>query len=238
VALCQQALAIDPNNLRALMVLGDQFNRLAGSGVSSDPKGDLERADELVSKALALDPDWYWSHLLKGNILRSQARNLEAVSEHERALVLDPSNVNPAAELGWDHLFLGHFDKSLEYFDRAILGSPYDPYLRYWVGGKAVDHFGLKRYDQAIELSRQAIAIDPNCIHYIHACLVAALALTGREAEASEALKRYLALPSTGPLKTVAASKAYYSSQGSDPARVELNERTYDGLRKAGMTEE
>ena len=27
-------------------------------GGSGDPKGDLERADELVSKALALDPDW------------------------------------------------------------------------------------------------------------------------------------------------------------------------------------
>jgi adenylate cyclase len=238
VALCERALAIDANNVRALLMLGFKFFRLAGDGLSSDPKSDLERADELASKALALDPDWYWSHLLKGNILRSQARNLEAVSEHERALALDPSNVNPAAELGWDHLFFGHFDKSLEYFDRAILGSPYDPFVRFWYGGKAVDHFGLKRYDQAIELSRQAIAIDPNYAHYIHACLVAALALTGRDAEASEALKRYLALPSTGPLKTVAAFKAYYSSQGGGPPRVEMNERTYDGLRKAGMPEE
>jgi adenylate cyclase len=237
LALCDQALAIDPNNIRALEALGFKFFRLAESGVSSDPKGDLERADEFASKALALDPDSYWGHLLKGNILRAQARNLEAVSEHERALALDPSNVNPAAELGWDHLFFGRFDKSLEYFDRAILGSPYDPYVRFWYGGKAIDHFGLKRYDQAIELSRQAIAIDPNYVQYIHACLMAALALTGRDAEASEALKRYLALPSTGPLKTVAAFKAFYSSQGGNPPRDEMNERTYDGLRKAGMPE-
>ena len=38
--------------------------------------------------------------------------------------------------------------------------------------------------------------------------LVAALALTGHDAEAREALQRYLALPSTGPLKTIAAWKA------------------------------
>jgi hypothetical protein len=63
---------------------------------------------------------------------------------------------------------------------------------------------------------------------------VAALALTGRDAEASEALKRYLALPSTGPLKTVAAFQAYYSSQGGGPARVELNERTYDRAAQSG----
>ena len=67
---------------------------------------------------------------------------------------------------------------------------------------------------------------------------MAALALAGHDAEAREALQRYLALPSTGPLKTIAAFKAYYSAQGGDPPRVELNERTYDGLRKAGMPEE
>jgi hypothetical protein len=66
---------------------------------------------------------------------------------------------------------------------------------------------------------------------------VAALALTGHDAEAREALQRYLALPSTGPLKTIAAFKAYYSAQGGDPPRVEMNERVYDGLRKAGMPE-
>ena len=68
--------------------------------------------------------------------------------------------------------------------------------------------------------------------------LVAALALTGHDAEAREALQRYLALPSIGPLKTIAAWKAYYSSQGGDPPRVEFNERMYDGLRKAGMPEQ
>ena len=57
-ALCEQALAIDPNNAHALMGLGSKFFALAQTGVSGDPKGDLERADELVSKALALDPDW------------------------------------------------------------------------------------------------------------------------------------------------------------------------------------
>ena len=99
-------------------------------------------------------------------------------------------------------------------------------------------NFGLKNYDQAIELARQAIAINPNYVQWVHATLVAALALTGHDAEAREALKRYLALPSTGPLKTIAAWKAYYSAQGGDPPRVEANERTYDGLRKAGMPEE
>ena len=66
--------------------------------------------------------------------------------------------------------------------------------------------------------------------------LVAALALTGHDAEARQALGRYLALPSTGPLKTVVACKAHVDTQHWHPA--ELAERMYEGLRKAGMPEQ
>jgi adenylate cyclase len=207
------------------------------AGVSGDPKGDLERADELASKALALDPDWTVTHHLKGDILGWQARFPEAVAEHERALALDPSNVTVLAALGWDYGRHGDFDKSVEYFDKAILESPHDPQLVHLYGGKAWANFGVKRYDQAIEWARQAIAVDPNYVQYIHAILVAALALTDHDVEAREALQRYLALSSTGPLKTIAALKAYFSAQGGGPPRVEANERVYNGLRKAGMPE-
>ena len=79
------------------------------------------------------------------------------------------------------------------------------------------------------------IAINPNYIPWAHTMLVAALALTDHDAEAREALQRYLALPSIGPLKTIAAWKAHLESQHWLPA--EVSERVYDGLRKAGMPE-
>jgi adenylate cyclase len=154
---CEQALAIDPNNVRALQMLGVKFWMPAALGLSADPKGDIERADELESKALALDPDWTWPHDLKGGILRIQGRTEEAVVEHERALALDPSNVDASAQLGIDYRFLGRFDKSLEYLDRAILTSPYDPAQVYWYDSKAWANFGLKRYDLAIEAARRSI---------------------------------------------------------------------------------
>jgi hypothetical protein len=71
--------------------------------------------------------------------------------------------------------------------------------------------------------------------------LVAALALTGHDAEAREALQRYLA-PSAASFKTVASWKAHLMSlapkQGVDPRFIEMGERSYDGLRKAGVAEE
>ena len=231
-ALCKQALVIDPNNIQALAMLGVRFFVPAGLGISSDPKGDLEQADELESKALALDPDFSVARVCKGWVRLGQGRDDEAIPEFERALALDPSNPEPVSGLGWVHLRLGEFDKSIEYFDRAISMSPYDPGLAHWYAGKMSANFALKRYDQAIEQARQSIAINPNYIFYVHTTLVAALAMTGHDAEAREALQRYLALPTTGP-KTIAAVKTHIESQHWIPA--EASERMYDGLRKAGM---
>ena len=232
-ALCEQALAIDPNNVRALTALGNKFWFPAALGLSSDPKGDFERADELESKALALDPNDTWAHSLKGWILLAHGRNEEAVAEFERALTLDASFADADVGLGFDYMRLGEFDKSFEYFDKAIWASPHDPWLAHFYGGKAFANFGLKNYDQSIEWARRAIAINPN-IANMHLNLVAALALTKHGAEAREALQRYLALPSSGP-KTIAACKAHIESQHWLPAGV--SERMYDGLRKAGMPE-
>ena len=240
--LCEQALAIDPNNVLALLVSGFKPFMQASLGVSGDPKGDMKRADELTSRALALDPDNAVAHHMKGNILQSEGRTEEAVAEHERALAIDPSLADTVANLGVDYLYLGQSEKSMEYFDKAIRMSARDPSLLYWYGLKAWANFGLKNYDQAIDWARRAIAINPNYVPYVHVILVAALALTEHDAEAREALQRYLALPSSGPLKTIAAWKAFYKSkvseQHGDPRFFEINERTYDGLRKAGMPEE
>jgi TolB-like protein/class 3 adenylate cyclase len=156
-ALCEQALAIDPNNVRALFTLGIKFLALVTHGVSRNPKGDLERADEFLTRALALDPDWSFNHLVKGYILLYQGRAKEAVAEEERALALAPSNVDAVGALGSDYVPLGEFDKSIEYFDKVIRTSPSNPNLPEWYGDKAWANFGLKNYDQAIELARQAI---------------------------------------------------------------------------------
>ncbi|MGA2459313.1 MAG: hypothetical protein ABSF85_17225 [Terriglobales bacterium] len=70
----------------------------------------------------------------------------------------------------------------------------------------------------------RSIAINLN-YPYVPGILVAALALTGREAEAREALQRYLALRSAG-LRTITAWKAF-------GARL-TNPQTDDALSNCG----
>ncbi|WP_158815300.1 tetratricopeptide repeat protein [Methylocapsa sp. S129] len=237
--LCEQALKADPENVRALSYLSLKFWFPVGLGRSADPEAGLKRADGLVSKALALDPDYAPAHAFKASIRELQTRYDEAIAEDERALALDPAIVDADAHLGWTYLGLGNFEKSHEYFDKAIRLSPHDPGLGLWVSGNTAACFGLKQYDQAIEWADRAIAINPSNV-FAHGDLIAAFALTGREAEAHEALQRYLALPLTG-IATIAAFKAFLAQVAnprSDPRTLEGWERTIDGLRKAGMPEE
>ena len=66
-----------------------------------------------------------------------------------------------------------------------------------------------------------------------------ALALTGQESEAREALQRYLSNPVAG--RTLAAWKsrrAQYVDERTDPRYVEYWDRSIEGLRKAGLPEE
>ena len=89
--LCEQALAVDPNNDRALSYLSTKYWLPVGMGVSADPKADLERADELASRAIALNPNADHQHNMKAMVLLNQARYDESIAESERALALNPS---------------------------------------------------------------------------------------------------------------------------------------------------
>ena len=232
--LCEQALAADPNNVRALTYLAITF--LPSRGRGHDPEDKLKRADELVSKALALDPNYAPAHLVKAFVLQSQFRLDEAIAEDRRAFDLDPSLVDAYWHMGFVMRRLGEFQTSLEFIDKAIRLSPRDPFRASWYADKAGSHLALKQYDQAIEWARRAIEISPNnAAPYLY--LILALALTGQESQAHEALGRYLATPGAGT-RTMAAwksSRAQYVNEHTDPRYVEYWDRLIEGLRKAGL---
>ena len=97
-SLCEQALASDPNNVRALTFLAAKFlprNR------GADTRNDLNRADELASKALALDPNYSDAHFVKARVLQSQFRLDEAIAEDQRTLELNPSDVYAYEDIGF-----------------------------------------------------------------------------------------------------------------------------------------
>jgi tetratricopeptide (TPR) repeat protein len=62
-------------------------------------------------------------------LLMLQTRYDESIAEAERAPALDPAVAPAYYLLAIDSMNLGQFEKSLEYFDKAIRISPHDPGL-------------------------------------------------------------------------------------------------------------
>ena len=163
----------------------------------------------------------------------------QAIESARRAIAINPSSpLSGYSALSDAYLLTGQFEKSLEACDQAIRLSPRDPDC---YRHKAGAYFAMKQYDQAIEWARRTIAIASDD-QWAHADIIAALALTGHEADAREALQRFLALPpDPDRMRTIAAWKAFQDPRvgpHSDPAVVDFQNRQIDGLRKAGMPEE
>jgi predicted Zn-dependent protease len=68
------------------------------------------------------------------------------------------------------------------------------------------------------------------------ALLASALALTGRQAEAREALQKYLSLRGTTS-KTIAQFRARHRAMSDSPKWLAYSDRLIEGLRRAGMPE-
>ncbi len=94
-ALCERALQLDKNNLRALTNPAYKYLLQVEYGPSSDIEADVRRMDELASRALAIDPDAYAAHVLKAYVLLFQKRAEEAIAEGERSIALNPSFIEP-----------------------------------------------------------------------------------------------------------------------------------------------
>jgi tetratricopeptide (TPR) repeat protein len=110
---------------------------------------------------------------------------------------------------------------SLESIDQAIWLSPRDSFRSVWYADKAGSHIALKQYDRAIESARRAIAINPNKGSQ-HFFLVVALALTGEQSRAHQALQAYLA--TAGANRTLAnwrLTRARYVNEQTNPCHVE-----------------
>jgi len=232
--ICKQALEADPNNITALSMSSMWLTTAILLGRSTDPRADLKRADELASRAIAVDANHPLGHHARGHVLRVERRFNDAIAEFERTLALDPNAGEAYGALGFTYSEIGQYEKAIEFFDRALRLSPQTQELTLWYLGKGDAYFGLQQYDQAIEWARRTITINPNISHPL-GLLAAALALTGNEAEARDAEQRRAAL---SKVKNVAMLKAFAPPPSADPRVRATFDRAIEGLRKAGMPEE
>jgi tetratricopeptide (TPR) repeat protein len=100
--LCDRALQIDGRNVVALSILAIKYYLRASQ--IADREADIQRAADLLARALALEPDSYRAHAYKAQLLVYQKRQEEALVEAERSLALNPSFIPayvPVCQANW-----------------------------------------------------------------------------------------------------------------------------------------
>ena len=232
VAACERSLQADGHDVFALSALAFFIAVSVITAQSVDREADLEKAEELISRALALDADCGIAHLAKSWVLIARNRHEQAISEAERALALSPDYIGVNLVRCMANGCLGRPDLTLEFADEAIRLSPRDPALRLFYFYKGWAFFMKQQYEAAIDWVRRAEHFDP----FADLPLAAAFALTGHPAEAKKALDHYLAYPLV-KTTTIAQLRTHQFALADNPEWIAWNERFFDGLRKAGMPE-
>jgi len=230
--LCEQALQIDPENVRALSWLSFKFSQGVVTLASSDRQADLHRADELASLAIKIDPDFHLAHSAKGDVLLLEGRYREAIDAYQRALMLVPSSIQPGLAVAYN--YLGESEQAISYADKAIRLSPHDRFLVNLYNAKAMAFGILQEYEEALLWFQRAEAAVPD--NPLNGCVRSALlAMAGREADARATMQCYLA-SENAPIRTIAQWQNVQLP--ADSLRLLASrQRFIEGLRKAGLPE-
>ncbi len=213
--------------------------------MSDAPEADLRRADDLVSKVLAVHSDDGRAHHVKAQILRAQARirGMQdrfklAIAEYETAIALDHNSASSVLHLADCKILIGEPDEAIPLLEKALRISPRDPYigvLQYRLG---LAHLLLGHTDEAIRWYEKAIPSYPFLGDaFVFVELGAALSLKRDNATAQAALVE--AARYDPNYTTIANIRRISGSRSKDPKWLALRERSIiEGLRKAGVPEE
>jgi adenylate cyclase len=237
IAMFEQALALDSSIAAAQTGLASALVSRVLDEFSISPTTDLQRAEELLGRALATSPRSSWPHYVRGQLLRAQGRCEDAIPEYEAAIAIDRNSAPSYAWLGWCKLLAGEVERVIPLEEQAIRLSPQDRAIAGWYGRIGMAHLLQRRTEDAIqwlEKARSRYAADGREPVYVHAWLASAYALAGQDPAADAELKQALALGLHRSISALLADPWY-----RNPKTRALAEATYfRGLRKAGMPEE
>jgi TolB-like protein/class 3 adenylate cyclase len=228
-----RALAVDPDNVAALIGSAAADFIMGTSLLVTDPKAALVAAEAKLTKALSSVPDHARAHLLLGLVEMTTKRASQGVARCEHALELDRNLADAHAYIGLGKIYLGRGEETEAHVAEALRLSPRDTLAFTWMHIAAVAKNNLGLYEQAVAWCRRAIEANRN-YPLPHFVLGSALAQLGRLDEARSAVKAGLAL---NPAFSIARARAAWSAASDDPTYQSTIETVFEGMRKVGVPE-
>jgi TolB-like protein/class 3 adenylate cyclase len=218
----EHAVALDPNNLDALLGVGRVDYTVGGAFLSDDRDARLAAAETTIAKVLAQRPNDALAHEIMGGVLNQTNRSVQGIAELERALALDPNLATAHGDIGLAELIVGRPEETEAHEKEALRLSPRDSFAWLWLHLTGAAKMTLGANEEAVALFHRSIEIN-RTIPLTHFFLAAALANMGRLEEGQSEVKAGLALD---PGFTI--SRFQTGGGGGPPL---------EGMRKAGVPE-
>jgi protein O-GlcNAc transferase len=133
------------------------FDALHLLGVVACQMKNLNRGEELISKAIKINPNDASAYFNHGNALKDLTRFDEALASYDKAIALKPDYAAAYSSRGNALMDLNRPGEALMSYDRAIALQP-DYAETYDCRGNAL--MGLKRCDEALASYDKAIALN------------------------------------------------------------------------------
>ncbi len=115
-------------------------------------------AQEAAGRAIELDPGVALAHQAMGTVHRINHRWIEAENEYLEALAIDPQSASVLEDYNEFLDGVGHWDKSIEYGDRAARLEPFRPVFQM---ASAYSHLTANNLAEAEAIADRVIALDP-----------------------------------------------------------------------------
>ena len=222
--LFQRAIDLDPNYAEAYAALGGSHFEAVISGWSQFREDELERAQALAQKALALDPATTRAYRLLADIDLFRKRYDLALEQLDRALEINPSDADTYAHRGSILVWAGRAGEGLPWLEGALR---FDRANGWAASRLCMAYYFVRRYSEGVDACDRALTRDPgrNTQMLTHPMLAAAYAQLGRQqdAEGERAIVAHL-----WPFLDARTFAAQFGTQ-------EARDHMLEGLKKAGF---
>jgi TolB-like protein/tetratricopeptide (TPR) repeat protein len=174
-----EAIRLDPSFAEPYYGAAMFYNVSAAYG-ALPPASALPKAEDLLSKGLALDENSPSIHSTLGMLRVFQWRWAEAEQAYERAIDLEPTNAFPHMACPILYSFLGRHDEALLHAGKAVELEPLDLMTNFRL---LQANYYSRHYEEAVRCGRIAIELTPDS-PYTYFYLSLSLAAVGLKDEA------------------------------------------------------
>lgn len=168
----------------------DSVRDFVARGLELMRRGNCAGAEDMLEKALAIEPADFDALRLRGIAAHLQGNNKDALGYLERAIAMDPRSAQTHYNLGVVLHQLGRPGDAIASFEQAIRFDPEDADAHDALGSALAV---LKRYDEAVGHYRRAVELRPG-FAAAHNNLAVTLTAAMKFTEAAKVLSRTIQL--------------------------------------------